>query len=230
MTRLIPLMFIALLGMGQMALAQSADHLRCAAGFGCQGLGVDADDALVLLGVETQDQATDLYIQKYPDRYFEDAFPEPGEPENPAQLDKGGEDSAIQLFDGDEAPTKEIDLFDGSETGQKEIDLFEPDQTAASGDHPVEFTNLEGYSEKPCAGWLIKNPKFPHAQAAGVSVCLDQKGFSSENCGLPAANPICVIQRKSKAACFGLTTTSRAVNIAAVCQGQCTAFSYIVCR
>ena len=56
-------------GSGEMSFDETSiaehDALACAAGLGCEGLGVNRDDALVLTGHNTADTARQAYQEKY---------------------------------------------------------------------------------------------------------------------------------------------------------------------
>ncbi|GAB5507826.1 MAG: hypothetical protein Rhirs2KO_29890 [Rhizobiaceae bacterium] len=206
------------------------DMLRCAAGFGCEGLAVDSDSAKVLLGLSSQADAAEAYEQAYPDAYGRDTNPAEGDPDNPIELfdeeglaDSDGEE--IDLFD-DGGGKEPIDL--STIDGDKPIDLFGEDEAKESGPAPA-YTQWEGYSETPCPGRLFEAPLFMPGIA--MSTCLAGNSNAAE-CGLPAANLFCLAAAKSIGAlCYGVTTASRAMSAGTYCEGgACQAFSYIVCK
>ncbi|MBB99628.1 MAG: hypothetical protein CML67_08845 [Rhodobacteraceae bacterium] len=82
------------------------DALACAAGMGCEGLGVNQDDALVLTGHDTADTAREAYREQY------------GEPLSDRDPPIDG-DGADQTGAGNEAE-QDGSLFDRVETGQKD--------------------------------------------------------------------------------------------------------------
>ena len=201
--------------------ANEQDLMRCAAGFGCEGLAVDSDNAKVLLKLDSQAAAIDAYKKAYPDAYGRDENPAEGDPDNP-----------IELFDGDELATTDenngvIDLFeDGG--GKKPIDLFGAQEQKPANSSPA-YASWEGYSEKPCPGALYESPLFMPGIA--MSTCLAGNGPAPE-CGLPAANLYCIAAVRSPGAlCYGVTTASRAASAGTYCEGgSCQVFSYIVCK
>ncbi len=201
-----------------------ADLLRCASGFGCEGMAVSPDDALVLSGEKNRSAARDRYASEFPEAYLEDAFPSEGQRDNPVKLDADSADETsgeIELFDGSEEPSRAIDLFEG-EGG--------PDRKKSSTEGS-DFAQLEGYAEKPCAGEVYQNPDFMHMAGYKVALCLRMAGNALSDCGLPAARAFCLTRQHGNAACFGVTTAAQALNVGAYCQGGgCAAFSFIVCR
>lgn len=202
----------------------NADLLRCASGFGCEGMAVSPDDALVLSGEKSRSAARDRYASAFPEAYLEDAFPSEGQRDNPVEFatDSADETSGeIDLFDGSEEPSRVIDLFEG-EGGA------DPKNGSAEGS---DFAQLEGYAEKPCAGEVYQNPDFMHMAGYKVALCLRMAGNALSDCGLPAARAFCLTRQHGNAACFGVTTAAQALNVGAYCQGGgCAAFSFIVCR
>lgn len=222
------------------AYAQSdeypAEQLRCASGFGCTDLVISAEEMRVLLGIEGQNAARDLYATRHPEAYIEDAFSSPRQDADPSAPTNRPETSAgTELFDGTEVPARPIELFEGTEEPTRPIDLFADTPGTASTDATApdtrDYTALEGYAEVPCPGELYDAPDFMHMPGHKVGICLTQTDALNSDCGLPAARAFCLKQQRSKVGCFGVKTSERAVNVGLYCQGgNCLSFSFIVCR
>ncbi|WP_127522159.1 hypothetical protein [Mesorhizobium sp. Z1-4] len=183
----------------------------CAAGYGCDGLTVDQQEALALVDATDAEHARDQYALKYPEDYISNALADGGD------------------------PVTVIDLFADGEGSKKPIELFpakaEEAERPNMATHPVDFTKMEGFAEAPCPGNLYEAPIFMNTPGLAVSTCTaphDPQG----NCGLPAANGYCLTTGTSlRAACYGVTTASRAANLGNYCEGgSCSAFSFVVCR
>lgn len=183
----------------------------CAAGYGCDGLAVDQQEALALVDAADVEDARDQYALKYPEDYISNALADGGDPVK-----------VIDLFADGEGSKKPIELFPGKSEQPERPDM---------ATHPVDFTKMEGFAEAPCPGNLHEAPQFMNTPGLAVSTCTashDPQG----NCGLPAANGYCLTTGTSlRAACYGVTTASRAANLGNYCEGgSCSAFSFVVCQ
>ncbi|MCD7060698.1 hypothetical protein [Pelagibacterium xiamenense] len=108
------------------------DALACAAGFGCEGLGVNQDDALVLTGHNTADTAREAYREQYGEPLSDSTDPVDGDDGNPSGS-------------GDETQRDES-LFDRVEAGQED----------ASSDDGMSFdeTSIAEHDALACAAGL----------------------------------------------------------------------------
>lgn len=202
---------------------------KCAAGYGCGDIETASDEVAGILGVTIQ-QAQAAYeaaggkvpVSKPNKMSFDEdeitdlPAPPPGDPEpsNPTlreYIDAGKEVPNWIAKDG-ELPGNSTDPANPP----TEVETFLADLTAQ-----------KGYTTSPCQGSLDEWPNFLSTPDFKIAVCADVN--NGTNCGLGAANLHCMSKGRPGAACYGVGTAPKALNINGVCE-NCAAFSYIVCK
>ena len=133
------------------------DALACAAGLGCEGLGVNQGDALVLTGHNTVDTARQAYQEQYGEPLSDSTEPAP---DQHLSVDTQGGD--LSSFTEDEA------IGDGPNMSFSEEDVLGNESAQASGDRFTD-AGIAAFSPEEDALWACAAAFGCNGAAAGLT-------------------------------------------------------------